>query len=82
VLHDNLTLVRPMMGLLAADWSGTTRVDAEFEMEDRKLNAGRTEAVPMGFDDGGDGRAGGRVNGRTDNKVLGDSGRSLARSQR
>jgi hypothetical protein len=75
MLHDNLTLVRPTMGLLAADWSGTTSGDGEFEMEDRELNASRTETVPMGFNDGDDGRAGGRVNSRTDNKVLGEFGK-------
>jgi hypothetical protein len=47
VLHDNLTLVRPIMGLLATNGGGTTSVDGEFEVEDRKLNAGRIEAVPM-----------------------------------
>jgi hypothetical protein len=74
VLHDNLTLVRPIMGLLATDGGRTTSVDGEFEVEDRKLNAARIEAVPMGFDDGDDGRAGGRVNSRTDNKVIGEFG--------
>jgi hypothetical protein len=29
----------------------------------------------MGFDDGDNGRAGGRVNSRTDNKVLGEFGK-------
>jgi hypothetical protein len=78
VLHDNLTLVRPIMGLLATNGGGTTSADGEFEVEDRKLNAGRIEAVPMGFDDGNDGRADGRVNSRTDNKVLGEFGKVLS----
>jgi hypothetical protein len=67
--------VRPIMGLLATNGGGTTSVDGEFEVEDRKLNAGRIEAVPMGFEDGDDGRAGGRVDSRTDNKVLGEFGK-------
>ena len=72
MLHNDLALVRTIVGLLAADWRGSTCVDSEFKIQDGILDAGRVEAIPMGFDDAGDSSASGRVDVGADDKILGE----------
>jgi hypothetical protein len=70
VRHDDLAFVGPIMGLLAADRRRGTGIDGKFEIQDRKLDTGAVEAIPMGFNDVDDGLAGFRSNVEADNKIL------------
>ena len=68
--HDDGTFMGSIARFLAADGRGGASVDGKFEVEDRKLDAGTVEAVPMGLDDVDDGLSCGWSNMRPDNKVF------------
>jgi hypothetical protein len=72
VLHDDLAFVGPVVWFLAACRRRAASVDGELKMEDGKLDAGGVEAVPMRLDDRDDGSADSGVDGRPDNKTLGE----------
>lgn len=58
------------MGLLTADRWRSTGVNSKFEVKNRELDAGTVETIPMGFNDVDNGGAGGKINIKTDDKVL------------
>jgi hypothetical protein len=74
MLHDNLAFVGTVVGFLAACRRRPTSVDGKFEMEDGKLDTSRIEAVPMRLDDTDNGGADSGVDGRPNNKALGEFG--------
>jgi hypothetical protein len=54
MLHDDLAFMGPVVWLLATNGRGATRVDSEFKVKDRVLDAGFVEAVPMTLNDSDD----------------------------
>ena len=71
LLDDDLAFMGPIMWLLAADGRGGAGVNCEFEVQDRKLDAGAMEAVPVRLDDVDNGSANFWGDVDADDKVLG-----------
>jgi hypothetical protein len=62
--------MRPITWLLAADGRGAASVDCKFKMKNRLLHPGFVEAIPVVFDNAGNGSFYGRVHVDTDNEIL------------
>ena len=69
--HDDLTLVRSVVGFLAADRRRGASVDSKFEIENRKLDACAVEAVPVRLNDVDDSGADLGSNIEANDEVLG-----------
>lgn len=55
--HDDLAFVRSVVGFLTTDRWRSAGINCEFEIEDRKLDTGTIEAVPVRLDDVDNGSA-------------------------
>jgi hypothetical protein len=70
MIHDDLGLMRPIVGLGTTDWSRSAGIDSELEPQDRVPCTILVKTVPPILNDSADGRSDGRVDSIPNAKAL------------